>query len=167
VSIPPFTIVEAELSRADHGEAILRLLDAYAMDPMGDGKPLAAFTRRELLPALRHHPTTMAFLAYRDTEPVGLAICFFGFSTFAARPLVNLHDFYVTPACRGAGVGRLLLAAIEKRAREIGCCKLTLEVQENNHRARNVYAAAGFARMRYVPEAGGSLFFSKILDDHS
>ncbi len=157
------TIVEADLSRHDHAEAILQLLNAYSMDPMGDGQPLSATTQRDLIPALQRHPTTMVFLAWRGAEPVGLAICFRGFSTFAARPLLNLHDFYVAPACRGTGVGRLLLAAVEQRAREIGCCKLTLEVQENNHRARGIYAAAGFARMVYVPEAGGSLFFTKPL----
>jgi len=157
-------IVDADLSRTEHGDATVELLNAYSMDPMGDGKPLAESTRQELIPALRRHPTTMVFLAYREAEPVGLAICFLGFSTFASRPLVNIHDFYVTPACRGAGVGRRLLAAVEKRAREMGCCKLSLEVQENNHRARRVYAAAGFARTMYVPEAGGSLFFSKTFD---
>lgn len=41
------------------------------------------------------------------------------------------------------------------------CCKLTLEVQENNHRARRVYEAAGFAQALYQEEAGGSLFYSK------
>ena len=133
------------------------------MDPLGDGKPLAETTRRDLIPALRQHPTTMILLAYRGTEPVGLAICFRGFSTFAARPLMNIHDYYVAPNCRGTGVGRLLLAAVEQRAREIGCCKLTLEVQENNHRARGVYAAAGFTRSTYVAEAGGALFLSKPL----
>ena len=163
MSTEPINIIEADLSRSDHGDATLQLLDAYAMDPMGDGKPLSAATRRDLIPALRQHPTTMVFLAYRGVEPVGLAICFRGFSTFAARPLLNIHDYYVAPVCRGTGVGRLLLAAVEKRAREIGCCKLTLEVQENNHRARGIYTAAGFARVVYVPEAGGSLFFNKPL----
>ena len=150
-------------SRTDHGEAILDLLNAYSMDPFGDGHPLAETTRRELIPRLRQHPTTRIFLAYRDTAPVGLAICFLGFSTFAARPLLNIHDYFVSPACRGAGVGRLLMATVEQRARELGCCKLTLEVQENNHRARGVYAAAGFARSVYLPEAGGALFLSKVL----
>jgi ribosomal protein S18 acetylase RimI-like enzyme len=94
---------------------------------------------------------------------VGLAVCFRGFSTFAARPLLNIHDFSVLPACRGAGVGRQLLAAIEERARAIGCCRLTLEVQEHNHRARGIYAAAGFLQTVYAPEAGGSLNLSKTL----
>ena len=163
MSADHIAIVEADLSRNDHADATLRLLNAYAMDPMGDGKPLSETTRRDLIPALRQHPTTMVFLAWRGTEPIGLAICFRGLSTFAARPLLNIHDYYVAPASRGTGVGRLLLGAVEQRAREIGCCKLTLEVQENNRRARDVYRAAGFARSTYVPEAGGALFLSKVL----
>jgi len=159
----PITIVEADLSRDDHGAAVLDLLNGYSMDPFGDGHPLSESTRRELIPGLRQHPTTRIFLAYRGAEPVGLAICFLGFSTFAARPLLNIHDFFVAPTCRGAGVGRLLMAAIQERARELGCCKLTLEVLENNHRARGVYAAAGFDQATYVPEAGGAIFLAKPL----
>ena len=157
------SIVEADLVRPDHQEATVDLLNAYAMDPMGDGRPLSDSVRRELISGLREHPTTLVFLAYRGSDPVGLAVCFRGFSTFAARPLVNIHDFFVFPKHRGAGIGRLLLGAIEQRAREIGCCKLTLEVQENNQHARRIYAAAGFTQAIYVPEAGGSLNFSKPL----
>lgn len=157
------SVIEADLSRPDHQETTVHLLNAYAMDPMGDGKPLSETARRDVIPGLRQHPTTLVFLAYRDTEPVGLAICFRGFSTFAARPLVNISDYFVFPAHRGAGIGRLLLGAIERHARELGCCRLTLEVQENNHHARRVYSAAGFFQATYVPEAGGSLYLSKPL----
>ena len=159
----PVVITEADLSRPDHAEAIVDLLDGYARDPMGDGKPLSEVAHRDLIPGLRAHPTTLVFLAFHHDKPAGLAICFRGFSTFAARPLINIHDYFVRPVHRGAGIGRSLLAAVEKRARELGCCKLTLEVQENNHRAQGIYAAAGFARSVYVPEAGGSLFLSKPL----
>ncbi len=158
------TVVEADLSRRDHQEATLRLLNAYAMDLMGAGEPLSELAAREVIPGLQSLPTTLAFLAYHAGEPIGLAICFQGFSTFAARPLVNISDYFVFPSHRGTGAGRLLLQAIEQRARELGCCRLTLEVQENNHRAKHVYAAAGFAQAVYVPEAGGSLFLSKPLN---
>ncbi len=157
------SVVEADLSRPDHQAAVIHLLNAYAMDPMGDGKPLSETARRDVIPGLRQHPTTLVFLAYRDTEPVGLAICFRGFSTFAARPLVNISDYFVFPAHRGVGIGRLLLTAIEQHARGLGCCRITLEVQENNHHAKRVYAAAGFSQAIYVPEAGGSLYLSKSL----
>lgn len=157
------TVIEADLSRSDHQAATLHLLNSYAKDPMGDGKALSEMARRNVISGLREHPTTLVFLAYRGSEPVGLATCFRGFSTFAARPLINISDYFVFPQHRGLGIGRQLLGAIEQRARELGCCRLTLEVQENNHHARRVYAAAGFAQAVYVPEAGGSLSLSKPL----
>lgn len=156
-------IVEADLSRPEHQAATLELLDAYAADPMGDGRPLSDRARRDVISGLQRHPTTIVFLGYQAAVPVGLAICFRGFSTFAARPLVNVSDYYVVPSARGLGIGRRLMDAIEQHARSIGCCKLTLEVQENNRRARAVYTAAGFSQAVYVPEAGGSLFLSKPL----
>ena len=156
-------IVEADLTRVEHQRAIVELIDAYARDPMGNGKPLSAEVRRALIPGLQQHPTTLIFLAYRGGDPVGIAMCFRGFSTFAARPLINIHDFAVLPAHRGRGIGRRLLKAVERKAREMGCCRLTLEVQENNHGARRVYAAAGFAQAVYQQAAGGVLFLSKPL----
>jgi GNAT superfamily N-acetyltransferase len=157
------TVLEADLSRADHQEATLALIDGYSMDPMGDGKPLSDVARRDLISGLRQHPTTMIFIAYDGAEPIGIAVCFRGFSTFAARTLINIHDFFVVPAYRGKGIGRLLFEVVEERARELGCCKLSLEVQENNHRARSIYAAAGFGRSVYMPEAGGAFFLTKAL----
>jgi ribosomal protein S18 acetylase RimI-like enzyme len=156
-------IVEADLNRKDHQEVVLMLIDAYAKDPMGNGKPLSPEVRRDLIPGLRRHPTTIIFLAYHKTQAIGIAMCFLGFSTFAARPLINIHDLAVLPTYRGKGIGQKLLAAVECKARGIGCCKLTLEVQENNHLAKHTYRAAGFAQAKYQKTAGGSLFFSKPL----
>lgn len=156
-------VAEADLSQPADQAATVHLLNAYAMDAFGDGRPLSESARRDVIPGLRAHPTTLVFLAHLGSEPVGLAICFRGFSTFAARPLVNISDYFVLPGHRGRGIGRRLLGAIEQRARELGCCRLTLEVQENNHHAKRVYAAAGFAQAVYVPEAGGSLYLSKPL----
>ncbi len=156
-------VIEADLAQTEHQQAILDLLDMYACDPMGDGKPLAAEVKRNLIPGLQQHPTTIVFLAYHATEPVGLAICFRGFSTFAARPLINIHDLAVSPAHRGHGIGRKLLDAIADKGRTIGCCKLTLEVLENNRRARQLYEATGFRQATYQPEAGGALFMALLL----
>jgi GNAT superfamily N-acetyltransferase len=158
-----FEVVEADLSRAEHQEAVVELVDAYSMDPMGNGEPLSAEVRRDLIPGLQQHSTTLVFLAYQDGEAAGIAVCFMGFSTFAAKPLINVHDLAVLPAYRGWGVSRYLLEEVERKAREMGCCKLTLEVLENNHRAREVYEAAGFAQVVYQEAAGGALFLSKPL----
>lgn len=99
---------EANLNDPLHQQAILHLLNAYSMDPMGDGKPLSAETRERLIPGLREHPTTIVFLAYEKKAAVGIAVCFRGFSTFAAKPLINIHDLAVLPEHRGRGIGRQL-----------------------------------------------------------
>jgi GNAT superfamily N-acetyltransferase len=163
IAPPPFTIVQADLECADHQAAVLALVDAYSCDPMGDGHPLSPEARRNLIPGLRAHPTTLILLAFSDSEPVGIAVCFLGFSTFAARPLVNIHDLAVLPAWRGRGISRQLLDAVADRARALGCCKLTLEVLERNDRARGVYEAAGFKQASSSAETGGALFFAKSL----
>jgi GNAT superfamily N-acetyltransferase len=156
-------IVEADLDRPEHQQAVVEMIDSYARDPMGNGKPLADDIRRALIPGLRKHPTTLIFLAYAGAAPVGIAVCFLGFSTFAARSLLNIHDVTVVPARRGQGIGARLLAGVERKARALGCCKLTLEVQEHNHRAKKVYQAAGFAQAHYQDPAGGALYFAKPL----
>jgi GNAT superfamily N-acetyltransferase len=156
-------IVEADLSRPDHQEDVVAMVDAYSCDPMGDGEPLSREARASLIPGLQQHPTTLIFLAYQQGQPVGIAVCFRGFSTFAAQPLINIHDLNVLPAHRGKGIGQRLIAAVEAKARQTGCCKLSLEVQENNHRARRAYAFAGFTQAHYQSEAGGALFMTKRL----
>ena len=52
---------------------------------------------------------------------------------------------------------------VEQKARDTDCCKVTLEVQQNNHRAQRICEAAGFSRSVYVAAAGGALFLSKSL----
>ena len=156
-------IFEADLQRVEHQRAVVELVDAYAQDPMGDGKPLADEVKQSLIPALQKHPTTLILLAYQQEKPVGLAVCFLGFSTFAARQLINIHDLAVLPDYRGQGIGRRLLEAVEAKAQELGCCKLTLEVDERNRRALQLYRAIGFDASNRIPQSGVALFMTKPL----
>lgn len=137
-------IVEADLGDATHQEAIVHLVNTYARDPMGGGRELPEAVRATLIAGLQRHPTTMVFLAWDRDTPVGIAVCFVGFSTFIARPLLNIHDLAVIPAYRRQGVGRLLLERVAARGQELGCCKLTLEVRADNHSAQRLYEAVGF-----------------------
>lgn len=160
---PAVHYVQADLARPDHQAAVLALVDAYSRDPLGDGASLSDEARARLIPGLRAHPTTLILLAYDGAEPVGVAVCFLGFSTFAAKPLVNLHDVCILPTHRCRGIGRGLLAAVEARARELGCCKLTLEVLDQNLHALRTYTAAGFQRYSLQPGAGEAIFMAKQL----
>ena len=156
-------IVQADLDDPRHRAAILDLTRAYARDPMGIARDLSDAAQRELLPRLRGHPTSLVFLAFDGERAVGIATCFIGLSTFAARPLVNIHDLYVAEGQRGRGVGWRLLEAVEAKARALGCCKLTLETQERNHPALRLYERFGFAAAHYDPVAGSVLFRVKPL----
>lgn len=156
-------IIEADLNRVSHQRDIITMTEIYARDPMGNGGPLAEETLNRLIPGLRNHPTTLVFLAYVDGQVTGIATCFYGFSTFRAKPLINIHDLAVVDSYRGCGIGRQMLDHIEQKARDTGCCKVTLEVQENNVRARSVYEKNGFAQAVYSDSTGGSLFYAKLL----
>jgi GNAT superfamily N-acetyltransferase len=140
----PVRVVAVELDNPAHQAAIVELLDLYASDPMGGGKPLTVEVKRELPKRLAAMPTFYAWLAFDGDLPVGVLNAFLGFSTFKARPLLNLHDVAVRPGHRGGGIGKKLLAAAEGGARQLGCCKLTLEVHADNVVARHVYEQFGF-----------------------
>jgi ribosomal protein S18 acetylase RimI-like enzyme len=159
-----FRFLVADLALPEHQAAVLKLVDAYSRDPMGDGSALSAEARERLIPGLRAHPTTLIILAFDREVAVGIAVCFVGFSTFAAKPLLNLHDVAVLPEYRGRGIGKGLLQAVEAEARERGCCKLTLEVLDQNLQALRTYQSAGFKRYALQPGAGEAIFLTKPLD---
>src|SRR6478672_1112736 len=94
-------IRDADFADPRHRDGIVAVLGSYAADPMGGGAPLPADVRARVVAGLESHPTTLVLLALDDAMPVGVAVCFVGFSTFAARPLLNVHDLAVLPEYRG------------------------------------------------------------------
>jgi ribosomal protein S18 acetylase RimI-like enzyme len=152
-------VLLADLENPSHQVAIVQLLDMYSRDRFGDGRPLPDDVRERLIPGLAAHGRARVFLADVEGEPAGVAICLVGFSTFQARPLVNIHDIAVAPPFRGRGLGRELLAAVEAEARRLGCCKVTLEVRADNALAQGAYRRAGFESTQ--PE---TWFWSRRLD---
>lgn len=152
------TIREADLADPVEAAGLVEILDSYARGPGGQNAPLSSEVRAGLVQGLRAHPTALPLLAFSGTRVVGAAVCVWGYSTFAARPLLNVHDFAVLPEFQGQGVGRRLLDEVERRARERGCCKLTLEVHESNEGAKRLYRDVGFG-----PWDTPTLFVSKPL----
>ena len=153
----------ADYAHAGDAQAIVDLLDAYSRDPMGGAQPLSPYARTHLVAALAARPQAFTVLAWVQGGPVGLANCFEGFSTFACKPLVNIHDFAVLPAHRGQGVAQGLMAQVEDEARRRGAVKLTLEVLQGNRRAQALYARCGFANYQLDPEMGCAQFLQKYL----
>ncbi len=158
------TVREANLTDEHDAQAIIEIVDAYAREPAGGEEPLAQSVRDRLIQGLQQHPTTLVLLAFQGQTPVGVAVCFLGFSTFHAKPLLNLHDFAVLPECRGQGVGGVLLQAVEDAAVERGCCKVTLEVLDTNPRAMDLYLRCGFSSPA-AKNSKATFFLSKKLSE--
>ncbi|WP_100643625.1 GNAT family N-acetyltransferase [Alteromonas facilis] len=144
---------------------VIELLNAYATDPMGGGEPLADEVKNTLIEKLQQQPTAFSILGYEEgsDEPIALANCFTGFSTFKAKPLVNIHDCYVAPQCRGQYVGQQLLDAVRDEAIKRGSCKITLEVLEGNERAKAAYQKYGFKGYALDEKSGSAVFWEYSL----
>jgi GNAT superfamily N-acetyltransferase len=126
-------------------ENLVQLLGEYARLECGDDPPDLSHLPQQLA----NFPTAFSLLAYADsdqTAAVGLVNCFFGFSTFAGRSLVNVHDVIVTEKHRGKGVSGVMLEAVARIASEHDCCRVTLEVLADNTPALRAYQKQGFAR---------------------
>lgn len=160
---PEVLVLQASYSNSVHAEAIGYLLNQYAEDAMGGGQSLSVDTRQQLAIELAKRPHAFSVLAFIAGEPVGLVNCFEGFSTFACRPLVNVHDVVVIESARGQGISQKMLAKVEEIARQRGCCKITLEVLEGNEAAKGAYRKLGFADYQLDPQMGRALFWQKAL----
>ena len=157
----PVEIVPVDYTNHEQRLVIPYLLNAYAKGLLGFRSEIKKHVLDALVPGLERTPNAIVLLAKTKGRYVGMAICFLGFSTFHAKPLINIHDFMVLEAYRGKGVGRALLGEIEDIACGMDCCKMTLEVQENNTSARKLYRSVGFKDSFLNQEAGSQYFMTK------
>ena len=153
----------ADYGNALDARALIDLLDAYARDPAGGGMPLPDAVKDGLPAALAARAQAFSVLAFEGHRAVGLVNCIEGFSTFACRPLVNVHDVVVLASHRGQRVAQRMFACVEEEARARGACKLTLEVLSGNASAMRAYEREGFADYRLDPAFGTARFLQKKL----
>ena len=90
------------------------------------------------------HPRFEAVLALEGDRAVGLAVFFYEYSTWRGTPGVYVQDLYVSNHLRGTGLGRDLLRAVRKRAREWGGRYVKLTVFDGNQEAISFYRHLGF-----------------------
>lgn len=141
---PTVEIVEADLNNPVHQAGIVSCLNQYAMDEMGAGKPLPADVQAAIVPGLQQVADKHVFLALAGQKVVGLAVCLLGFSTFAGKPRLNVHDLAVDPGFRGQGIGRRLMDRVSAAALDAGCSAVSLEVRKDNTVAQGLYRSLGF-----------------------
>jgi ribosomal protein S18 acetylase RimI-like enzyme len=127
-----------------HRGTLIELINHYMADPMGGCVPLSTEQSDNLVAGLSAHPSSFVLLVKAGDTFAGLATCFINFSTFKAKPYINIHDVIVRKEFRGAGLGRALLEKIIVIAGERGYCKVNLEVRDDNTVAKELYSSLGF-----------------------
>jgi len=109
-----------------------------------DGIPDPAPARRRIAQALfGPAPLALAFLAVDGEAPVGVAVVSWLFPTKSFRPGLFLKDMFVLEARRGQGIGRKLLAAVVRHARDNGHPRVDWTTDRGNAAAAGLYRGLG------------------------
>lgn len=95
----------------------------------------------------RDQPPFECVLGLLDGAPVGFALFFHNYSTWRGRAGLYLEDLYVSPAARGAGVGRRLLQHLARVAVARDCARMEWAVLDWNTPAIEFYERLGAAPM--------------------
>jgi GNAT superfamily N-acetyltransferase len=115
---------------------------ATEADLLRDGFSLASDGTPLNTPA--HFRALIADLTENGTStPAGFALYFNSYSTWLGHHGIRLEDLYVTPALRGKGIGRALLARLARIAIDEGCPRLEWDVLDWNEPAIAVYESIG------------------------
>lgn len=85
-----------------------------------------------------------------DGSAIGFATIYWTWSSTQAVPIALMNDLYVTPAARGAGLGRALIDACAELALERGVDVLEWQTAPDNHRAQRVYDATPAERSTWL-----------------
>lgn len=134
-----------DFTNPDHLNRFAELINHYMADPMGGcSQPLNKLQQLRMVDGLYNHPKAFVLFLIFENNIVGLATCFENFSTFHAKPYINIHDIIVEDKYRGKGFGRMIMNELTLIAQERKCCKITLEVREDNYVAQTMYIDLGY-----------------------
>ncbi|MCI0538919.1 MAG: GNAT family N-acetyltransferase [Verrucomicrobiales bacterium] len=133
-------------------EKLVRLVDAHRHTLVGGrDAPLEQEIKDKLLSELPRYSNAIAFVAERPAELAGVVFGSYALYIFSGKPCANVQLLFVRPEFQRRGLGRKLMLAFEEKARELGCCKITLEVREVNDPAKGLYRGLQYSRGRFGP----------------
>lgn len=146
-------------------------------------QPAEAETVARLLIGFRNHlgldwPSDNAFLAgierlietkdaryllgapHDDSPPAGVAQVRFRYGIWWAAEDALLEDLFVLESARGSGLGRALVEHVVQEARDRGCRRLELDVNDHNEAALALYRSFGFDN--HDARYGGDNLFMRL-----
>lgn len=129
------------LADRDDADVIGRLLYAFNREYDEPTPPPSALAER--MRQLLDGGDTLVLLA--GDGPDGLAVLRFRMAIWSTGLECYLAELYVTPAQRGQGLGRALMDAALREARDRGADTMDIGVDEPDLVARRLYESLGFS----------------------
>ncbi len=134
---------EHEIDSVEATEVKLLATIAFAPDLPQDADGSTAPTA----PTSPDRPARCLLVFAPDGEPAGLALYFYNYSTWRARPGIFLEDLFVQPSRRRSGYGRKLLKALAKEVVSMGGGRLEWSVLKWNEPSIKFYESIGAKMM--------------------
>jgi ribosomal protein S18 acetylase RimI-like enzyme len=130
----------------EHDAGSVAALMAGFRDHMGRDRP-ADDEIRATIDVLLHDPETEYLLARADgaDRPAGICQLRYRLAVWTGTEDCWLEDLFVESDARRAGLGRALVTAAFERARERGCKRMELDVDESNTGAIAFYETLGLS----------------------
>ncbi len=120
-------------------------LMALQDSPEAFGSTYESYKKVKLLQVKKGLKNTVALAAFQDNKMVGTAgLSLFYFAKAAHKADINMT--FVSKEVRGQGVGKKLMEAVFKKARQLKLEQLNLAVVADNKVAIRLYQSAGFVK---------------------
>ena len=151
-----YRIRKALPSDLDAIRPLLPRLAAFDLPPRRAPEDLWRSDEEMLLRWQRdEEPGLVAHLAVDEAESVlGVAVARLGEELLSHEPSAHLEVLVVADGMEGRGIGKALIVAAERSARDRGARTMTLHVFGTNTRARGIYEQLGYdgELLRYIKE---------------
>jgi ribosomal protein S18 acetylase RimI-like enzyme len=143
----PAGVPAVRRANPDEACAIAQLLRDFNRE-FDEPTPPVADLEQRIAQLLRGGDTVILLVGAR---PDGLTVLRFREAIWSSGLECDLAELYVAPARRGQGLGRALMEAALREARERGADTMEIGVDEPDLIARNLYESLGFSN-----RSGGS-----------
>lgn len=129
-------IVVRKATRADSKAVVDLIVGLAEFERLEPPDPSA---KRRLVKDIFEKKLARVLIASIGKNPVGYALYFYTYSSFAARPTLYLEDIFVKEQHRQEGVGRILFMKCVREAARHGCGRMEWQVLTWNAKAMRFY----------------------------
>ena len=147
------------LASAADAPAFGMLLHAFNAE-FGEPTPDAETIAERAAPLIESGEVMVLFAG---DGPNGFAQLRFRPSLYTGALDAYLEELYVVPERRGQGLGRALLEAAMRHAKERGAAHIDLGTSEDDVAARALYESAGFTNREGGPDGPRMLYYERDL----